>query len=172
MQSLKIGQISAKTCQTSAMIAVLCGLIVADCSGLLSAARAAQGKKSDSVVKATVTSSKPGADGKQLLTVTLNIEGKWHLYANPTPPCFPGIATEVTVEGKIKPDDVKVDYPVGKQITDTVVGKYNVYEGKAEIKVTVKREKGDTSPLEMSIKVQACDDKTCLLPAMIKLKAD
>lgn len=172
MQRLTNGQISARIVKASTLVTVLSGLMFANHFEVLSVARAAQGKKSDSVVKASVTAAKPDADGKQVLTVTLNIEGKWHLYANPTPPCFPGIATEITVDGKFNPDDVKVDYPAGKQINDTVVGKYNVYEGMAEIKVTVKRKKGDTSPMELSIKVQACDDKTCLLPAMIKLKAE
>ena len=37
------------------------------------------------------------------------------------------------------------------------------------IKATVKRAKGDTSPLEVSVKFQACDEKMCLLPATVKV---
>jgi len=41
--------------------------------------------KSDSVVKITAkaTPEKPGADGKQEVTVTINVDKGWHLYANP-----------------------------------------------------------------------------------------
>ena len=53
-------------------------------------------------------------------------------------------------------------------IDDKVLGKYRVYEGKVTIKAAVRRAKGDTSPLEVSVKLQACDDKQCLLPATIK----
>ena len=56
-----------------------------------------------------------------------------------------------------------------KLVKDAVLGKYNTYEDKVTIKATVKRAKGDTSPLDVSIKLQACDEKMCLLPATIKL---
>jgi hypothetical protein len=32
----------------------------------------------------------------------------------------------------------------------------------------VQRAKGDTGPLEVTVKLQACTDKTCLLPAIVK----
>jgi hypothetical protein len=44
-----------------------------------------------------------------------------------------------------------------------------VYEEKAEIKVVVQRAKGDTDPLELAVKLQACTDKKCLLPATVKV---
>src|SRR5262249_33401290 len=51
---------------------------------------AAQGgaKRSDSVVKVTAKAEpeKPGADGKQVVIVTLIIDKGWHLYANPVGP--------------------------------------------------------------------------------------
>ena len=43
----------------------------------------AQGKKSDSVVKATVKAEKADSSGKQAVTITLEIDPKYHLYANP-----------------------------------------------------------------------------------------
>ena len=49
----------------------------------LAAPVSAQPKGSDSVVKATATASKPDADGKQTVTITLTIDPKYHLYANP-----------------------------------------------------------------------------------------
>ena len=42
-------------------------------------------------------------------------------------------------------------------------------EGEVVIKAMVERAKGDTGPLEVSVKLQACNESTCLLPATIKL---
>lgn len=128
----------------------------------------AAAKKSESVVKAAATAGKVEADGKQVVTVTLSIDKPWHTYANPVPKDFPGLPTAVSVE-KVKPDDVKVDYPAGKTIKDNTVGDYNVYEDKTEIKVTVRRAKGDSGPLNVSVQVQACSDKQCLLPSTLKV---
>lgn len=126
-------------------------------------------KKSESVVKASAAAAKPDADGKVVVTITLAIEKPWHTYANPVPKEFPGLPTVVTVEGKIKPEDVKVEYPTGKVIKDNTVGDYNVYEDKTEIKVTVRRAKGESGPLGVNVQVQACSDKQCLLPSTLKV---
>jgi uncharacterized protein YyaL (SSP411 family) len=126
-------------------------------------------KRSDAMVKVEATADKPDADGKQLVTVTLTVHEGWHIYANP-----PGlkdledVQTTVTVTAKTKPEEVKVEYPESKVIDDKVIGKYLVYEGKVTIKARVRRAKGDTGPLEVSIKFQSCDDKMCLLPATVK----
>jgi DsbC/DsbD-like thiol-disulfide interchange protein len=130
----------------------------------------AQGKKSDSVVKATATATKPDADGNQVVTVTLAHDSGWHTYANPVgQDDLANAQTVVTVNAKTKPEDVKVEYPAGKLIKDKVVGDYKVYDDKVTIKAVVKRAKGDTSPLEVSVKFQACTDKQCLVPATVKL---
>ena len=77
----------------------------------------------------------------------------------------------MTVDSKIKPVDVKIEYPEGKEIDDKVIGKYKVYEDKAILKAKVTRAAGDTAPLELTLKFQACNDRQCLLPATKKLKA-
>jgi DsbC/DsbD-like thiol-disulfide interchange protein len=129
----------------------------------------AQAKKSDAVVKTTATADKPDADGKQTVTITLDIEKPWHLYANP-----PGnedvenAQTVITVTSKTKPENVKVEYPPGKLHKDPL-GDFKIYEGKVVIKAHVKRAKGDSGPLEVSIKMQACSDKTCLIPSTVKV---
>jgi hypothetical protein len=129
----------------------------------------AQAKKSEAVVKATATADKPDADGKQTVTVTLDIEKPWHLYANPVNNDeLDNAKTVVTVNAKVKPEAVKVDYPAGKVHADKD-GKYDIYEGKVTIKAHVKRAKGDSSPLEVSIKLQACDKSRCLFPSTIKV---
>lgn len=127
-------------------------------------------KKSDAVVKASVAAAKPDTDGKQVVTVTLAIDPGWHIYANP--PGLEDLAagqTTVSVTGKTKPKEVKVDYPAGKVIKDTVLGEYLVYEDKVTIKATVHRAPKDSGPLEVAVKFQACNDKMCFLPATVKL---
>ena len=135
-------------------------------------AGAAQLKKSDTVVKAEAKADPVGADGKQLVTITLTIDKGWHLYANPVGNAdLADSQTTVSVSSKNKVQDVKVEYPEGKLVKDKVVGDYKTYEGKVTIKATVSRAKGDTEPLEVAVKVQACSESQCLLPATVNLTA-
>lgn len=143
---------------------LLAGMVLATAP---SAARAQ--KKSDAVVKLTAEADKPGADGKQTVMITLTMDKGWYVYANPV-----GLddlldaQTSVTITGKSKPESVKVDYPAGKVKEDKVVGNYKIYEEKTTLKAVVQRAKGDTGPLEVSVKLQACGSRGCLLPATIK----
>jgi DsbC/DsbD-like thiol-disulfide interchange protein len=127
-----------------------------------------QAKKSDSVVKVETKADKPDANGKQTITITLDIEAPWHIYANPVENEDLGsVQTVVSVASKAKLEDVKVTYPAGKVQGEKDL-KYKIYEGKVEVKAEVKRTRGDNGPLEVTIKLQACNDKTCLIPATIK----
>ena len=126
-------------------------------------------KKSDSVIKVTSAADKPDAQGVQVVTLTIAIDDGWHLYANPVPKDFPGIPVTVTVEGRAKPPEVHVDYPPGKPVKDELAGDHQVYEKEAVIKARVKRAPGDTGPLEVSVKVQACNKDKCLLPGVVKV---
>ena len=138
----------------------------------LTGAAHAQLKKSDTVVKAEAKADKIAADGTQVVTVTLTIDKGWHLYANP-------VGNEdlvdnqvvVSVSSKNKLQDVKVEYPAGSLVKDKTVGDYKTYEDKVTITATVRREKGDTEPLDVTVKIQACSKTTCLAPATIKLTA-
>src|SRR5688500_1608912 len=128
---------------------------------------AAQLPKSDSKVKLDAVAGKPDADGNQNVTITLDIEKSWHLYANPVDnDTFTPGQTRLKFITKLQ--DAKIIYPEGKLNKDKTVGDFRTYEGKIVIKAMVKRMKGDTAPLEFSVKVQACDDKNCLIPAEIK----
>jgi DsbC/DsbD-like thiol-disulfide interchange protein len=147
------------------MVAALVGLLV--CAGRGDVAGQGTGKRSDSVVKVGVVADKPGADGKQVITVTLAVEDGWHAYANPVGNDDIGKPTTITVEGK-KPEDVQIDYPKGRLVQDAVTGNYAVYEGEVPIKVTVRRTAGD-SPLKLKVKFEACDVKSkCLPPATVE----
>jgi uncharacterized protein len=136
-------------------------------------AQAGGAKKSDSVVKTTAEATKPDAEGKQAVTVTMVIEPGWHIYANPVgSDDLAAVQTKISVDAKMKLDEAKVQYPPGKQIEDKIIGNYKIYEDKVEIKVTVKRKAGDLSALEVTAKFQACTDKQCLLPANVKIKVE
>ena len=127
-------------------------------------------RKSDGQVKATATASKIDDTGKQTVTITLDINKGWHLYANPVNhnnDFLDGAATKVTFAAKVKPQ-ASVKYPAGKTIVDKK-DKYDTYEGTVKIEALVKRAEGDTSPLEITISVQACDKNVCLEPGKIKL---
>ena len=132
-------------------------------------AQGAKGK-SETKVKATATATKPDADGNQVVTVTLDIEKGWHLYANPVGnDDLDGAKTIVTVASKVKLQNVKVEYPVGTVHQDKVIGNYKVYEDRVAIRAHVQRASGDTGPLQVSVKVNACDASKCLPPGEIKL---
>jgi hypothetical protein len=130
----------------------------------------ARPKKSDDVVKANAETTKPDAEGNQTITLTLTVDKPYHVYANPVGnDSLDDAATTVTVEAGQKPEALKVDYPPGEVKKDATLGDYKIYEGKVTIKAQVRRARGDTSPLTVSIKLQACDNSSCLLPGTVKL---
>jgi hypothetical protein len=140
----------------------------------------AQGlKKSDSKVKATATTTKPDPEGKQVVTVTLEVDKGWHLYANPVRYApfdgsksdeFSENKTVVTVATKLKPQAVKVEYPPGTLFKDTLLkASYWVYEDRVTIRALVQRAAGDAGPLQVTVRMNACDSHSCLAPGEIKL---
>lgn len=127
-------------------------------------------RKSDSVVKISATAEKPDASGKQVVVLNVEIDKGWHLYANPVEnEDLTSVQTTVTFEGKNRPEKVELAYPKGKVVEDKTVGKYHVYDGKVVIKATLKRKAGETGPLEAAVKLQACTNNQCLLPATVKV---
>jgi len=126
---------------------------------------------SRSKVKASATAGKIDENGKQLATVTLLIEKKWHLYANPVKnEDFDSNKTVVKVFTKVNPVKVEIQYPEGKLYKDKSSKiSFMVYEEKVEIPVVVQRAGGDVSPLEIEVTFSACDDRACLLPATLRL---
>jgi DsbC/DsbD-like thiol-disulfide interchange protein len=148
--------------------ALVFGLIV----GWQTAAVAADPKESKDAVKITATADKPDANGTQNVVIALEIEPKWHLYANPVKnDDMTSAQTVVKLSAGGKLSDVKITYPPGKQRKDSI-GTYDIYEGKVEIKASVRREKGDNSPLDLAVQVSACDETKCLLPSTVKIKVE
>jgi DsbC/DsbD-like thiol-disulfide interchange protein len=130
----------------------------------------AGGGKDGSPVKVTVMSTQPDADGRQIVTITLNIKKGWHVFANPVQyPDLEGSRTTVKVTCTNKLQDVKIDYPVGNRQVDGE-DSYYTYEDKVEIKATLKRSAGDTEPLDVTIRFHAQTKAMSLPPQLVKLQ--
>jgi DsbC/DsbD-like thiol-disulfide interchange protein len=130
----------------------------------------AVGENSASKVKATATATKIDDQGKQTVTITLDIAKGWHLYANPVnhnKETLNPAATKLTITAKMKPR-VEAKYPAGKTHVDKE-DRYDIYEGTVKLQAIVTRAPGDTSPLDITIAVQACDTSVCLAPGKVKL---
>ncbi|MCE9532388.1 MAG: hypothetical protein K8T89_14895, partial [Planctomycetes bacterium] len=128
-------------------------------------------EKTEDVVKlVSAEADKPNGD-KQVITIKLAITSPWHIYANPAGnPTAAGGQTTVTIraDGKLIP--AIITYPKGETIEDNVVGDYRVYEKEVVIKATIDLKV--SSPLEVSVKVQACTagkNGRCLLPTTLKI---
>lgn len=123
--------------------------------------------KSDSVVKATATAEKPDKDGKQVVTITLDVDPKYYIYANPVGnEDFESNATTVTLTKGNKSELVKVEYPTGEVVKDKDIGEYKKLTGKVAIKVVVTPKES----LAFDVKIQACSKTACLAPSTIKVK--
>ena len=101
-------------------------------------------------VKVTAVATKPDAEGKQTVTITLDIENGWHLYANPVNCEFLELEQVVVKIVAKEEAKVKVNYPAGMT---RFAGRerYDTYERTVKVQATVARTKGDSSPLEIKI---------------------
>jgi DsbC/DsbD-like thiol-disulfide interchange protein len=139
---------------------------------LLLGPASAQVKKSSDAVKVEARADKPAADGTQVVILTLKIEKGWHLYANPVGyEDLKDSETTVSFGGTSKPEVVKLEYPTGKVVKDkALMAEYRTYEDTVTIKATVRRAKGDAGPLDVTIRLQACDARKCLPRDTVKVK--
>jgi Disulphide bond corrector protein DsbC len=129
-----------------------------------------QPQTSTSKVKITGEASKVDSEGKQTVTLHLDIAKGWHLYANPIDNAdFKDAQTVVKVKAGSPLKSARIEYPPGMLVKDKVLGDYKVFEGMVDIKAHLVRNTGDNSPLDVSVDVQACDSKGCLLPGTVKL---
>jgi uncharacterized protein YyaL (SSP411 family) len=128
-------------------------------------------RESADVVKAELKADAPAKDGSRSFTVTLTVSSPWHVYANPVGnPTLAEVQTVVEVYLDGKKADATVEYPKGKMAKDTVFGDYAIYEG--TVKVTGKLPAGTKAgaALEVRVRLTACNEGTCLLPSVVKLK--
>ena len=121
---------------------------------------------SEDEVKVSATATKPDKEGKQTLIVTLVHNNGWHTYANLTGNKNTDNApTEIMVAVKGKKVEAKINYPAGK-----LLGDQNIYENKVSVRADIQRDPGDSSPLEVSVRFQACHEKgVCQSPKTVKL---
>lgn len=111
--------------------------------------------------------------GKCPVAIELMIDGDWHINANPASPDFL-VPTEVKMTSSQKVRMTKVRYPKHELLT--VEGQdepSHVYGGKITIYVLLETdaaEKADKAEMDIEIRFQACNEKTCLPPDTIRLR--
>ena len=127
-------------------------------------------KSSADVVAVSLTADVPKG-GVQSFTVTVAVAKPWHIYANP--PLGKDLESSATVveillDGKAV--DAKIEYPEGAVQPDKG-GNYRVYAGTVAIRGSVKRTDDGKAPLSARVKIIACKEGNCLLPATVKAAA-
>jgi hypothetical protein len=163
---------STSAVMSFARLAGIAMLLFALAVGDGSFASAGGGKKYESPVKVSASASKLDADGQQVVTIAMDINGDFHTFANPVQmEELESSQTVVKITSANKLQEVKINYPAGKRQT---VGKdsFFIYEGKVEIQATVKRAPGDAGPLDVSVKFHALNHKylICYPPERVKLQ--
>lgn len=124
-------------------------------------------KRLPPAVAVEAKADKPDTDGNQLVTVTLRIRERHYLFAplHLQPKDFPPRPdVTVAVDAGEKPLSAKVEYPLGRKISDNIVGDYYIYEGTVTIKAHIVRVKGDTSPLNVVVEYMPFDAAGCRFP--------
>jgi hypothetical protein len=129
----------------------------------------AQAKDEPQPLKAaTATAGKIEKDGRQTVTVSVEMNAGWHIYANPVDNAdLASIKTVVNISSKQKLEEVQITYPPGKMKAEILGSQnfsYRIYEGKVEITATVRHAAGDAGPLGISLTYNACNMKGECLP--------
>lgn len=130
----------------------------------------APGQDSASVVQARLRpeSAKVAVGDTLRLTVEITIADGWHLYAHGDTSYY-GIDLAAAAEGPVAP--LRIDYPAGKE-TVLFGEKTRVLDGRLLIPVVAVV--GPKAPLgrarlDLTLTVQACNDRLCLAPAFLPL---
>lgn len=153
--------------------AIVVACVLANGSDLTPERERLAAKASDAVVKVEATSDRPDAGGKTAIRVKLTIQSGWHLAPNPAPASTASPPTTIAlVTGKKQ--DVRVQYPPGRTVYEpNLRTNIVVYVDEVVIPVSVTRASGDTGPLELSVRFQACchlpNQAKCLMPAEVRM---
>lgn len=113
----------------------------------------------------------PGGECEVLMYVTVK-EG-WHINANPAmPDNF--IATTVTLKSKQKCELTNIKYPKSHPITLAGIDEpVHTYDGQVAIRGVILipvTAAGQVDEMEIHVRYQACNDKSCLPPATLVFK--
>ncbi|HWE38600.1 MAG TPA: protein-disulfide reductase DsbD domain-containing protein, partial [Isosphaeraceae bacterium] len=103
-------------------------------------------------------------------TLSLTIKEGWHIYANPTG--VEGIAPTQVIGDEPALKVLKVEYPPGvpKLLSSSGKEKVAVYEGKVSVLVWLTDTRGPGATSQLTVRIQACNDRACLAPASIPVK--
>ena len=151
-----------------------CGVFVLSAAGLawclVPSTNAGEGKGA-SVVKASATATKPDTEGRQSITIQLDIKEGHRILANPVQCAeLASVQTTVTIASAKKLQEVKIEYPQGKRKALGGDDIFYVYEGKIKIKAFVKQSEGDAATLDATIRCFPRNDTRVCLPERIKLQ--
>ena len=144
----------------SAVLAILTLLATSFATALPDEPQEPLTSRSVVAVKARIEHTAPGKD---VIVVCFNVQKGWHIYANPAGAEDLEAARttiEVVTKNAVK---VQVDYPPGKD-RDFAGLKLKIYEGTFEIRATVERDAKAGCPLDIDVRFQAVDDRSCLMP--------
>ncbi|GAC1451194.1 MAG: thioredoxin domain-containing protein [Isosphaeraceae bacterium] len=105
----------------------------------------------------------------------LSVKKGWHTYANPAG-VEDVLPSRVTLDPGQGATLVRVDYPKGeaKVLASSGKEKVSLYEGKTSLRARVKLNPSVATPppaLGFTVHYQACDDRSCLAPARLRVKA-
>jgi hypothetical protein len=114
------------------------------------------------------------AGGTCRIALVIDIDQGWHINANPAEPDYL-VATELTATSGKKTKLASVEYPKGETFRVEGIEKpLSVYEGRCVIYGSLdvpKEAAGQTEQIELTVRYQTCNDKTCLRPAKLVLRA-
>lgn len=140
-------------------------LVFAAVVGVFPVASSGQaGGKSDAKVKASASATPLTADGKQKVTITLDVEKGWYIYANPlggnafANEFMGSNRTNVLFRAKGKVVATTV-FPKGKFKSEAIgkdTAEFHIYQDRVTIESEVQRTGGDSSELVIQIDVNAC----------------
>jgi DsbC/DsbD-like thiol-disulfide interchange protein len=143
----------------------------------LAASSANHAGEREKFVQGSVKASKIDADGKQTVTVTLEIKKGFFIFANPVDYHRRGKAYDDLDDERVnvvvqanKRLKTEVHYPMPKTRSEGI-DSYKYYEGVIAVDVSVQRMAGDQSPLEITIDCRPMARTVCVLPERIKLTA-
>ena len=105
------------------------------------------------------------SEGAAVIEVRLRIADAYHIYA---PGAADVVPTSIALAASARFAIGAIDWPAAKTVHDAALGKdIDTYEGELTITVPI-RVAADApvgeAALKLTVRLQACDDKTCLLP--------
>lgn len=151
-------------------VVFLLAILLFGFEGLLSAQPTGSAGKVETEVKLSKNVIPAGDSAKA--AVVINIEGGWHVNAH-EPTLDYLIGTKLKIDEQAGFTVSGIQYPQPERFTFSFAGEpLDVYHGNAPIFVTLKTSpelEPDTYTLNGSLRVQACDDKSCLPPSTIDI---